>query len=180
MANKSATIKLRRDSINKYSSYPNFIPLMGEICIVDPTATSPWSKAKTIRFKVGDGTTKYSELPFVDEVNKNFLVGYVYNGSFYLDAQHTQEDENLSELILYVDLHTGVIYYFDGYELQPIKMTIPNADSTQPGVMKLYQTLGQNIDGTMSQKAITDAIGSIRLAVVGSEEFGLVNPNDEE
>lgn len=77
-------------------------------------------------------------------------------------------------------MHTGVIYYFDGNELQPIKMTIPNADSTQPGVMKLYQTLGQNIDGTMSQKAITDAIGSIRLSVVGSEEFGLVNPNDEE
>lgn len=53
----STTIKLRRDTINNYASYPNHIPLKGEICIVDPTASTPWAQSKNIRIKIGDGVT---------------------------------------------------------------------------------------------------------------------------
>ena len=35
---------------------------------------------------------------------------------------------------------------------------IPAASETILGIMKLYQTTGQNTDGTMSQKAITDEL----------------------
>jgi hypothetical protein len=35
---------------------------------------------------------------------------------------------------------------------------LPTATATIPGVMKLYNTIGQNTDGTMTQKAITDEL----------------------
>ena len=35
------TIKLRRDTVNNYASHGTHIPMKGEVCIVDPTATSP-------------------------------------------------------------------------------------------------------------------------------------------
>lgn len=35
------TIALRRDTINNYAAHSTHIPYKGEVCIVDPTATSP-------------------------------------------------------------------------------------------------------------------------------------------
>lgn len=35
---------------------------------------------------------------------------------------------------------------------------IQEADETTPGIMKLYQTMGDNTDGAMSQKAISDEL----------------------
>ena len=178
----STTIKLRRDTINNYASYPNHIPLKGEICIVDPTASTPWTQSKNIRIKIGDGVTTWSNLKFYDEQNSSVLCGYYYNGGFYQDLSHTIEIEDLNFKTLYVDLHQGIIYYYDGVELKANVVTIPNASALQPGIMKLYQTLGSNTDGTMSQKAITDAISSIRLAVdpTDSEAFGLLTPSVDE
>lgn len=85
------TIKLRRDTINNYASHPNHIPLAGEVCIVEPTATSPWARAQNIRFKVGDGQTAWKDLKFIDEEMQSVLPGYYDNGHFYLDINHTQE-----------------------------------------------------------------------------------------
>jgi hypothetical protein len=36
--------------------------------------------------------------------------------------------------------------------------TATTATDTTPGIMKLYSTTGQNTDGTMTQKAITDEL----------------------
>lgn len=82
--------------------------------------------------------------------------------------------------MLYIDLHKGVIYYYDkdSDELIANVVEVAGASDVQPGIMKLYQTHGQNTDGTMSQKAITDAISAIDLEVSGDdpEAFGLAKP----
>lgn len=39
------------------------------------------------------------------------------------------------------------------------------ASDTNAGIMKLYQVSGQNIDGTMTQKTITDGVNSIKFDV---------------
>jgi hypothetical protein len=42
---------------------------------------------------------------------------------------------------------------------------IPNASASQAGIMKLYNEHGVNIDGTMTQKAITEGIDEIEFAI---------------
>lgn len=80
-----------------------------------------------------------------------------------------------------MDLHEGIIYYFDGEKLLPNVSKIATADEDTPGIMKLYTKLGYNEDGTMSQKAITDAINAINLEVssTDNELFELVKPSVE-
>lgn len=82
--------------------------------------------------------------------------------------------------MLYVDLHKGIIYYYDKDQEKLIASVteIANASDATPGIMKLYQTHGQNTDGTMSQKAITDAISAIKLSVnkEDPELFALEKP----
>ena len=54
------------------------------------------------------------------------------------------------------------LYIYDGNAYQKISgagsTALPNATSEIPGVMKLYNTIGDNVDGTMTQKAITDEL----------------------
>lgn len=159
------TIKLRRDTVNNYASHGSHVPLKGEVCIVDPTATAPWAVAKAIRFKIGDGVTTWSNLPFYDQQNSSVFCGYYYNGKFYGDVSHTAELTEPEATVLYVDLHGGAIYYYENGEYKANKVEIPSASETQPGIVKLYQKLGYNADGTMSQKAITEAIDEIELKV---------------
>ena len=45
------------------------------------------------------------------------------------------------------------------YQLENV---LPDATDTEKGIMKLYNATGQNIDGTMTQKSISDAIDSIQ------------------
>lgn len=181
MAKKIVSIKLRRDTINNYASHANHIPLKGEVCIVDPTTTSTWATEKKIRIKIGDGITPYGDLPYVDQQNSNVFAGYYHQGKFYFDAVHQKELTNdfcdFSKMI-FIDLHRGVLYSHNGEEFIASVVDVPGASSTQPGIMKLYQVLGGNIDGTMSQKAITDAISAIRLEV-DDESLGLINPVDD-
>lgn len=110
------------------------------------------------------------------------FAGYYDNEKFYFDAAHTaelaQDFCDFSKMI-FIDLHRGVIYSHNGIKFVASVVDVPNASAAQPGIMKLYQELGQNTDGAMSQKAITDAIDSVRLAVLGNESFGLVNPVDD-
>ena len=55
----NARIKWKRDSASNWE-FKDPVLLNGEIIIVDTAAGD-------IRFKVGDGTKKYSQLPFTDE-----------------------------------------------------------------------------------------------------------------
>lgn len=174
------TIKLRRDTINNYASHGTHIPLKGEVCIVDPTATASWAKSKNIRIKIGDGVKSFNDLPYLDEENYSVKRGYYSEGNIYEDITHEKKIEPSVDT-LYIDLHSGNIYYYDEVDssLKANKVAIPTASATEPGIMKLYDSLGSNEDGTMTQKAITDAIDEIMLVVDedDEEELRLVKPS---
>lgn len=53
----NARIKLRRDLLANYNN--EFVPLSGEVCLIET--------AIGVRVKVGDGTTNFGALPFLDD-----------------------------------------------------------------------------------------------------------------
>ena len=148
----NSTIRLRRDNDYNYAKVANkFIPADGEICLID-TARSG------LRAVCGDGRTPFGELDFMDNL---FIKGYIYNGVFYSDTAHNELCKTNTNLF-YIDIPTSGMYYYDGIEYQEIsRSSVPTATiatDTTPGIMKLYSTTGQNTDGTMTQKAITDEL----------------------
>ena len=149
----NVTLRLRRDNDYNYAKVKDsFVPANGEICLVD-TARSG------LRAVCGDGRTPFGELDFMDNL---FIKGYVKNGFFYTDTSYSTPCRT-STNILYIDIPTSGMYYFDGMEYQELgRGSVPTATTatdTTPGIMKLYSTTGQNTDGTMTQKAITDELG---------------------
>ena len=147
----NAILRLRRDNHYNYAKIKDtFIPANGEICLVDTAKDG-------LRAVCGDGVHTFGELDFVGEV---LVRGYYYNGEFYADSAHTEPIIG-STIKIYIDLSKGALYYFDGTTYQSVagEGPLPTATATTPGVMKLYDTLGQNTDGTMTQKAITDELG---------------------
>lgn len=172
MAQFNAVLQLRRDNDYNYAKVQDkFIPANGEICLVD-TARSG------LRAVCGDGKTPFGELDFIDSV---FLKGYMKDGFFYLDAEHTVLGKSSMNL-LYIDLPTSSLYYFDGQKYQEIsRAQIPTASmatDTNPGIMKLYSTTGQNEDGTMTQKAITDELDDKVEVTLNIEEELIIFHND--
>lgn len=163
-------IKLRRDSLSNYASVGTHVPLVGEVCLVD-------TLSRGLRMKIGDGVNTFLNLPWVDEDNPSIILGYLNNGHFYKDLQHTQEISDFFTNIIYIDIPSSVIYYYDGESLQASKVNLPNASASVPGVLKLYTTHGQNEDGTMTQKAITNAIDDIYLTVDSDEEGNYLDLN---
>lgn len=143
-------IKLRRDNYFNYKKIEDtFIPENGEICLVDTARDG-------LRAVCGDGIHTFGELDFIGEL---LIRGYYYNGMFYADSLHTQPIEG-STVKIYIDLINSGLYYFDGVNYQSVRAEglIPTASSTTPGIMKLYGSIGDNTDGTMTQKAITDEL----------------------
>lgn len=53
-------------------------------------------------------------------------------------------------------------YYGDSLGYKP---TVSEATDVTPGIMKLYKTNGNNEDGTMTQKAVSDGISAIKFSV---------------
>ena len=146
-----ATITLRRDTQINYSRYGTHVPLDGEVCLVDTLLG--------LRAKVGDGQTAFNALPFADSM---VVQGY-YNQQdhkFYAESAFTTELPG--ELnIIYVDKLTGALYFYNGSVFVANTVSLPTATDALPGILKLYGSSGQNTDGTMTQKAITDAISAI-------------------
>lgn len=159
-------LRLRRDNDYNYAKIKNsFVPANGEICLVD-TARSG------LRAVCGDGRTPFGELDFMDSL---FVKGYAKDGNFYTDASYSVPCKT-NENILYIDTLTSGMYYYDGEKYQEIgRSTVPTATAatdTTPGIMKLYSTVGQNTDGTMTQKAITDELGEkVEIALNIDEEL---------
>lgn len=147
-----ATIRLRRDNDYNFEAIKNtFIPANGEVVLVDTAQDG-------LRAKVGDGITTYAQLQFVDEDIRNaVLQGYYDNGVFYKDITKQTLFPNMINKV-YIDKPHSKIYYFNGIEYIPINETLVTASSEIAGVMKLYNTTGQNVDGTMTQKSITDEL----------------------
>lgn len=168
----NVVLRLRRDNDYNYAKIKDsFIPASGEICLVD-TARSG------LRAVCGDGATPFGELDFMDNL---FIKGYAKNGLFYTDGTFSTLCKTNTNII-YIDIPTSGMYYYDGQKYQEMgRGSVPTAtmatDST-PGVMKLYQTTGQNTDGTMSQKAITDELNEKVEILLRPDEELVIFTND--
>lgn len=140
-------IKLRRDNDYNYQKTGDtFIPGNGEVCLVD-------TARKGLCAVIGDGKTTFNKLEYVNNI---FEYGYFFEGKWYKDKTHIEEIQP-NENRIYID--SGILYYFDGSALQQISSgAIPTASAETAGIVKLYSTVGVNIDGTMTQKAITDEL----------------------
>mgnify|MGYP007101826706 CR=1 FL=1 len=148
----NTVIRLRRDNDYNYESIKDtFVPASGEVCLVDTSRDG-------LRAKVGDGVSTFGELQFVDEDIRNAVQqGYYSNGEFYHDVTlQTPYSHMLNKI--YIDKNHSAIYYFDGVEYVQIDASLTTASSDVAGMMKLYNTTGQNVDGTMTQKSITDEL----------------------
>lgn len=162
-------IKLRRDNYFNYEKIQDtFIPANGEICLVDTARDG-------LRAVCGDGVHTFGELDYIGEL---LVRGYYYNGNFYTDGSHSEPIVG-STIKIYIDLSKGGLYYFDGEHYQSVGAvgSIPTASSTISGIMKLYDSIGNNTDGTMTQKAITNELDDKVEVSLNLEEEMLIFSN---
>ena len=142
-----ATAPQRDNDYNYDKVADTYIPASGKICLVDTARDG-------LRVKVGDGVTVWKDLEYADE----FIVkGYYHEGAFYKDEQYTVPISGASHKI-YIDLAEQVTYFYDGENFLTSGETSKPASESEAGVVKLYQGPGNSVDGTMSQKAITDEL----------------------
>lgn len=148
----NAIIQLRRDNDYNFENIKNtFVPANGEVVLVDTAQGG-------LRAKVGNGYSTYAELQFTDQDIRNTVQqGYYSGGEFYKDQTLNTPFEKMINKI-YIDKPHSKIFYFNGVEYVPIDATLTTASSELAGTMKLYNTIGYNIDGTMTQKSITDEL----------------------
>ena len=159
----NTVIKLRRDNDYNYQKVgQKFVPAFGEVCFVD-TARSG------LRAVVGDGVTVFDNLKFADDI---FVKAYFNkaDGKFYKSADFVEEEIGNTNRI-YIDLNNpNHIYYYNGVDYVVVGAgELPTASAEVSGIMKLYNTKGNNVDGTMTQKAITDELNQKLEAFVDRE-----------
>lgn len=155
-----SNVALRRDNYFNYKA--DFVPQNGEICLVDTARDG-------LRVVCGDGKTKFESLEYVD----NFIVkGFFVDDAFYEDKRGTTPIAGAVHK-LYIDMATQQMFVFDGEKyVSAGGKQIANATSEIPGIMKLYDTLGQNTDGTITQRLFTDEINQkIEMDVVPEDEM---------
>jgi len=76
---------------------------------------------------------------------------------------------------IYIDIPTRKLYYYNGQEYILISSNnMPIATSEEPGIIKLYNTTGDAVDGTMTQKAISDELDLRYKASVDSDDELLI------
>ena len=168
MKHINAIIQLRRDNDYNFEAVKNtFIPANGEVVLVDTAKDG-------LRAKVGDGYSTYAQLNFTDADLRNAVIhGYLNNGQFYQDNNHSIMITPMVNKI-FIDDSQRKIYFYNGTSYQNIQTTFTNASSIEPGLVKLYATTGQNSDGTMTQKAITDELDLRYKATIDGENELLV------
>ena len=155
----------QRDNDYNYNKVADtYVPARGKICFVDTAHDG-------LRVKVGDGVTVWKDLEYADEF---IIKGYYYENNFYKDKNHTKLLSGAIQKI-YIDLAERTIYFYDGERYISASgnaTQIEPATEEKAGITKLYQTIGNNSDGTMSQKAIADELNNkIEIALNVSEEL---------
>lgn len=163
-------IALRRDNDYNYKKIENtFIPENGEVCFVDVAGYG-------LRTKVGDGISTFAQLPYADEtilqnINSLIVKGYFYQGNFYYDAAHTTLLIGMIGRI-YIDAVSSKLYTYNGSNYETQNSRLPNATAEIAGAVKLYDSVGFNTDGTMTQRAITNELNEkFEMDVVEEEEM---------
>jgi hypothetical protein len=165
-----SVIALRRDNDYNYKKIENtFIPVNGEVCLVDVAGYG-------LRTKVGNGVSTFAQLPYADEailqnINSLIVKGYFYQGKFYTDAGHTELIEGVIGRI-YIDAISSKLYTYNGINYETQNGSLPNATAETAGAVKLYDQMGSNTDGTMTQRAITNELNEkFEMDVVEEEEM---------
>lgn len=163
-------LALRRDNDYNYKKIENtLIPANGEVCLVDVAGYG-------LRTKVGNGIDTFAQLPYADEailqnINSLIIKGYFYQGKFYTDANHTELIEGVIGRI-YIDAISSKLYTYNGINYETQNNGMLNATAETAGAMKLYDQLGQNIDGTMTQRAITNELNEkFEMDVIEEDEM---------
>ena len=144
-----AIFKLRRDNDYNYEKVKDtFIPVKGEVCLVDTARLG-------LCIKVGDGVSTYGSLEYINTIFQ--MVTFVEGKAFINDKEFTPNENKI-----YIDANnTNDLYYYNGVEFVLIGPgSLPTASAETAGIMKLYSTTGENVDGTMTQKAITDELNT--------------------
>lgn len=158
-----AIFKLRRDNDYNYEKVKDtFIPAKGEVCLVDTARLG-------LCVKVGDGVSTYGSLEYVNTIFQ--MVTFVEGKAFINDKEITPNGNKI-----YIDANnTNDLYYYNGVEFVLIGPgSLPTASAGTAGIMKLYSTTGENVDGTMTQKAITDELNTKVSASVNLEDETVV------
>lgn len=164
----NAVIQLRRDNDYNFKKVENsFIPANGEVVLVDTAKDG-------LRAKVGNGYSTFAQLQYTDaDLRNTVLHGYYYQNVFYQDDLHQVAMRGMINKI-YIDDNARKLYFFDGENYITIQDTFVTATADIPGIVKLYGTTGQNVDGTMTQKAITDELDLRYKATIDSNDELLV------
>lgn len=163
-------LRLRRDNAYNYDKIKDtFIPANGEICLVDTPKDG-------LRVICGDGIKTFGELEFMDNV---IIHGYYSNNKFYKDKD-LKEETITSITKLYFDIITAKFYYFynDEFNLIGGSESFAKANETTEGIMKLYSTLGDNEDGTITQKLITKELSEKVEIALNIDEETIIFSND--
>ena len=160
-------IQLRRDHDYNFELVKNtFIPANGEVVLVDT--------AIGLRAKVGDGRTTYGQLTWTDSRFGDFVIhGFYKDNEFYYDANFERKI-TAAENKLYIDSSRNTIFHYDNNTYTPITGSFSDATSVTAGVVKLYNTTGENTDGTMTQKAITEELNARYKISANYEEEALI------
>ena len=165
-----AIVQLRRDNEFNFEPIANsFVPANGEVVLID-------TRRDGLRAKVGDGRTTLANLIWADARYRDAIVTGYYDESEDVFYETNTKEVALSAYTnrLDIDRWRNKIYYFNGLTYVLVDGAYSPASATTPGVVKLYSTTGQNTDGTMTQKAITDALDMKSKASVELQDELLV------
>jgi len=154
-----------------------------------PLEGEPIFELDTNKLKIGNGINDYVDLPYIGngtgpepEDTDILLRGYFKeaDGKFYPTPTSVDPLPKLRSK-LYLDILTNRLFTYvveagqsilDGHFIT----CVTYATSDKAGIIKLYDDLGDNEDGTMTQKAITDSIDTIDFDVAGDDCLVLKKP----
>ena len=144
----NTVIKLRYDQDYNYQRVGNsFIPAKGEVCLVN-------TRDSGLRALVGDGQKTYNQLDYVDYI---FFKGYFDGKVFWKEEEFVNElEKNINKIYIALNSNND-LYIYNGENYEKL-YNLPYANSKTAGVVKLYDEVGNNTDGSMTQRAITEEL----------------------
>ena len=136
----NTVIKLRYDQDYNYQRVGNsFVPAKGEVCLVN-------TRDSGLRALVGDGQKTYNQLDYVDYI---FFKGYFDGKVFWKEEEFVNElEKNINKIYIALNSNND-LYIYNGENYEKL-YNLPYANSKTAGVVKLYDEVGNNTDGSMT------------------------------
>lgn len=175
MPNKTfnARVQMKRDTSANWTSN-NPVLLYGEIIIVD-------TDAGEVRFKVGNGTSTYTQLPYTDEaiISKMLsLSGGTMTGNINMNGNVVTglgAPVNATDAVRQQDLEV-LSDEIDGIIAGTSPITLPIATDVRVGGVKIGDnvdvaedgTISVNLSGYATDGEVTSQITNSQLALIGS------------